>query len=163
KSPVPVTLQFAPTLPRVVTCWTAVPFISHIATLPEVSSQRTSALPSALKSPTPPTFQRAPTWPTPAASRTPRPVISQIATVPEGVEPQEVGVAVAVEVAGADDGPLRARIGQHGLRRDRGVVDEPDLRRADERVAAAVAAARVEVLEQEIGHQIAVEVVLHRG
>src|SRR5258708_717893 len=63
---------------------TVVPFISQIATLPLVSLQRMSHLPSPLKSPVPTMDQAVGRFPSPAGFgfKTVVPFISQIATLP---------------------------------------------------------------------------------
>src|SRR5262249_56749672 len=58
------------------------PFISQIATLPLVSCQRTSPLPSPLKSPVPTTDHAVETVPTPADCVTCAPLKNHIATLP---------------------------------------------------------------------------------
>src|SRR5262249_58868282 len=70
--------------PAVAAFKTVVPFISQIATLPPVSRQRMSDLPSPLKSPVPTMDQVVATFPTPAVLgfKTVVPSISQIATLP---------------------------------------------------------------------------------
>src|SRR5258708_40185586 len=61
---------------------TVVPFISQIATLPLVSIQRMSHLPSPLKSPVPTIDQTVDTLPTSADCRTCVPFINHTATLP---------------------------------------------------------------------------------
>src|SRR5260370_15616654 len=70
--------------PALVGFKTVVPFISQIATLPLVSLQRMSHLPSPLKSPVPTMDQVVGRFPTPAVFgfKPVAPFISQIATLP---------------------------------------------------------------------------------
>src|SRR5712691_3511029 len=63
-------------------CETCAPFMNHIATLPLLSCQRMSLLPSPLKSPVPTIDQVVGAFPTPADCVTCAPFISQIATLP---------------------------------------------------------------------------------
>src|SRR5260370_12303212 len=70
--------------PAVLGFKTVVPFISQMATLPLVSRQRMSHLPSPLKSPVPTMDQVVATFPTPAVLgfKTVVPFISQIPPLP---------------------------------------------------------------------------------
>ena len=55
------------------------------------------------------------------------PFISQIATWPLRVLPQDVGMAIAIEIAGSDRVPARPGIGAHGpAADDAGPVHVPD-------------------------------------
>ena len=90
--------------------WAAmwVPSMVHSAVVPSLSRQRMSALPSPLKSPVPSTCHSAPT--VPKAGSTGRGAVH----LPERDRavvgaPQDVGLAVAVEIAGADDMPFARR------------------------------------------------------
>ena len=62
-----------------------------------------SLLPSPLKSPVPAIDQAVGTLPTQAVDETDVPFMNQIATIAAGVAPEDVALAVAVEVAGSDD------------------------------------------------------------
>src|SRR2546422_558551 len=64
-------------------CLTCAPFMNQIATLPLVSRQRMSLLPSPLKSPVPTIFQTlGGAFPTPADPVTCPPFVNHIATLP---------------------------------------------------------------------------------
>src|SRR5205807_2196144 len=76
-------VQASGTLPTSALDATVVPFISQIATLPELSRQRMSPLPSPLKSPVPTILHEAGTIPTKQLDWTVRPFISQLARLPE--------------------------------------------------------------------------------
>ena len=78
------------------------PFISQIATLPLVFCHRMSDLPSPLKSPVPAKCQLGPgSAPTTAAADHAGAVHLPDGDVAAGVLPQDIGLAVAVEIAGA--------------------------------------------------------------
>ena len=88
-----------------------VPFISQIAGVPSSFRHRMSALPSPLKSPVPSIVPARPR----IGRAAPPPIECRAVHQPDRrravvVLPQDVGLAVAVEVAGALDVPARARI-----------------------------------------------------
>ena len=91
-----------------------IPFISQTATCPFAFCHRMSAWPSPLKSPVPMAFQLGPGWrrPWPAAGDLARPVHLPDRGLTVRVLPQDVGMAIAIEVAaGSDGGPARPGIG----------------------------------------------------
>ena len=114
KSPVPTTFQLGPGLAPTVRRRRSglVPSISQIAAWPSVFCNRMSELPSPLKSPVPTTFQLgpglAPTGPPPTIGG---PVHFPDRDLAVRVLPQDVGIAVVVEVARSDRFPIRPRIG----------------------------------------------------
>jgi len=72
--------------------------------LPKLSSQTMSVLLSPLKSPVPPTNQVVGTLPITVADVMAAPFISQITRL-RNCRPEHIGLAVAVEIASAGDGP----------------------------------------------------------
>ena len=109
---------------------TVVPFINQISAWPLSFCHRMSDLPSPSKSPAPLTCQVGARI---AADQgllaTVVPFISQICGLAVIVLPQNVGLAVAVEVAGANHMPGGARIAaDRGAAGDGGAVHQPDLR-----------------------------------
>ena len=117
KSPVPTAVQPGPglglTAPPPITL---VPFISQIAACPLAFCNRMSASPSALKSPVPTAFQLGPgLGPSAAPADDVGPVHLPDRDLPVRVLPQDVGMAVAVEVARADLVPARPGVGGEDL------------------------------------------------
>ena len=126
------------------------PSISQIAGVPSLPCHRMSDLPSPLKSPLPLICQLGPGLNEPAA-----PTATALRAVHQpdrrravAALPQDVGLAVAVEVAGALDLPARPRIERAGGTDSHRVdaVHQPDRRRA------------VAALPQDVGLAVAVEV-----
>ena len=83
-----------------------VPFMSQMATRPEVCRHRMSALPSPLKSPTPSIVQSSADAERRAEAADAGAVHEPDGDEARGVPPQDVGLAVAVEVADALDRPV---------------------------------------------------------
>ena len=102
------------------------PFISQIAGVPSSFCQRMSALPSPLKSPV--------ARDVPARSRVRQtPASNEAGAVHQpdrgravAVLPENVGLAVAVEVAGPRDVPARSRVRQSPASNEAGAVHQPD-------------------------------------
>ena len=126
KSPVPTMFQVGGTLPTRPPDEMVAPFISHTATLPLLSRQRMSPMPSPLKSPTPTTDQVVGMLPTAAGRADRRAVHEPHRGVAAGVVPQQVGLAVAVEVALADDRPGGGHAADAARRRHRRPVHQPE-------------------------------------
>ena len=95
------------------------PFMSQTARFPPVSRQRMSPSPSPLKSPVATIDHVVATSPTLAVDEMVAPFMNQTAMLPAVVAPEQVGFAVAVEVALADDRPGRRYIAECRRCRDR--------------------------------------------
>ncbi len=105
--------QLLGTLPMVAVAVGVTPLISQIPTLPLVSRQRMSDMPSPLKSPVSAMLQAAGTLPMPEVEATAVPLRSQIPTLPLVSRQKQVALAVTVEVAGSDNRPAGRHIGDH--------------------------------------------------
>src|ERR1700722_10446669 len=97
--------QLDGTVPKLAVARTLPPSMNQTTTAPvALSRQSRSPLPSPLRSPVPWTDQLFGTLPTPTAEETCVPFMNQ--KIAAGITPENIGVAVAVEISLADDRPI---------------------------------------------------------